>query len=249
MSQLAAFEAIVSRCTETSQAFAGIKAPSSAHYYASLLFTSLCTRSITLLCLAPHSSWSRKRVENWDFASAAGITRSLLEVRLAFFYLCIEKVDALEWDCRWNTLNLSDCTSRIRLFESMPDTEEVLTGFAEQQNELRQRLTHNGFFQNLDAGLKKRILNGQVAYLHSLEEVASRAGIEVNEFRLIYKLFSSQVHGLPLSFYRMAEQNRGRGIHSESEEGYTVLAMDMATQILEAARAEMHALFDENIAS
>jgi len=88
-----------------------------------------------------------------------------------------------------------------------------------------------------------------VAYLHSLEEVASRAGIEVNEFRLIYKLFSSQVHGLPLSFYRMAEQNRGRGIHSESEEGYTVLAMDMATQILEAARAEMHALFDENIAS
>jgi hypothetical protein len=188
-------------------------------------------------------------VENWDFASAAGITRSILEVRLAFFYLCIEKVDSLEWNCRWNTLNIHDCTSRIHLFESMTDTKEELEGFGKQQDELRQRLAENHFFQNLETGLKKRILNGQVAYLHPLEEIARRAGIELNNFRLIYKLFSSQVHGLPLSFYRMAEQNRGRGVHSESEEGYTALSMEMATQLLEAAQLEMQGLFNEKKAS
>jgi hypothetical protein len=243
--QVSALESAVSRCTHTSQACAGRRSPTSAHFYASLLFTSLCTRGITLLSLVPHSPIAKKRFENWDFASAAGITRSILEIRLTFFYLCIESVEAEEWNCRWNTLNMHDCTSRIHLFQSLPDSEETLAAFGDQQNELRKRLAGNQYFLSLDAGLKKRILHGQVAHLLPLEEIGRRAGIELNDFRLTYKLFSSQVHGFPLSFYRMADDNRGRGVHSESEEGYTILSMSLAAELLEAAEREMSDLFKE----
>lgn len=240
---VAALGTCIEECIVVSHECAGLRSPTSAHYYASLLFTSLCTRGVSLMSLLPYSPWAGKRFENWDFASTAGITRSILEVRLAFFYLCIETVDMAEWQCRWNTLNLHDCVSRIALFQEMPDSEKELEGFKEHQIELGKRLNDNAYFQALPEGRQRQIMNGKIAYLSSLEEVALRARIETQDFRILYKLLSSQVHGFPLSFYRMAEQNRGRGVHSKSEEGYTTYCVSFAVQLLEATRNEMRALF------
>jgi len=46
-----------------------------------------------------------------------------------------------------------------------------------------------------------------------------------------------------MSFYRMGEQNRGRGVHSKSEEGYTTTAVTFAAELLTAAVEEMQGLF------
>lgn len=242
---VAALDKCIEDCIDESHACAGLRSPTSSHYYASLLFTSLCTRGVSLISLLPHSPWATKRLENWDFASTAGLVRSILEVRLAFFYLCIEKIDIVEWQCRWNTLNLHDCISRIALFQEMPDSEREIEGFKKQQIELGERLAENACFQAMPEGRRRQILNGKIAYLSPLEEIASRAQIKTQDFRVLYKLFSSQVHGFPLSFYRMAEQNRGRGIHSKSEEGYTTFCVSLAVQLLEASRSEMRILFGD----
>jgi hypothetical protein len=171
------------------------------------------------------------------------MTRSLLEIRLAFFYLCTEECPREEWECRWNIFNLHDCMSRIRLFEEMPGGSQDIPSFTAQAVELRERLHTNSFFASLPERDKKRLLHGGHAYLHSLENIAARAGVEVNTFRLLYKLLSSHVHGLPLSFYRMGEQERGRGVHSEVEEGYTQLCLSFAISLLAAVRDEMEHLF------
>jgi hypothetical protein len=171
------------------------------------------------------------------------MTRSILEIRLAFFYLCAEECPREEWECRWNIFNLHDCTARIRLFEEMPNGSPDVTGFNAQADELRDRLNKNIFFTSLPEKDKKKLLNGGHAYLHSLEDIAARAGVDVLTFRWLYKLLSSHVHGLPLSFYRMGEQERGRGIHSEVEEGYTQLCLSFAISLLVAARDEMERLF------
>ena len=193
--------------------------------------------------LTPYSPWSKKKFEHWDFASIAGMTRSILEVRLAFFYLCAEECSHEEWECRWNIFNLHDCTTRIRLFEELQNESPDITGFNAQANALRTRLTTNSFFASLPAKGKKKFLHGGHAYLHSLEDIAARTGVEVHTFRCLYKLLSSQVHGLPFAFYRMGEQERGRGIYSEVEENYTKLCLSFAISLLVAARDEMEQLF------
>lgn len=240
---VSALDVCVGECIGVSQSCAGIKSPTAAHFYASLLFTSLCTRAISLVSLVPHSPWSQKRLENWDFASAAGLVRSILELRLTFYYLCIEKVERVEWECRWNTLNMHDCHSRQYLFQEMGNSAEHIEGFRKDQEELRARLEENQYFNALPPGRRKQILNGQVSLLAPLEAVAQKAGVDTKEFRILYKLFSSQIHGFPLSYYRMPEQNRGRGVHSESEEGYTSLCISSATKWLGGARLEMEQLF------
>lgn len=178
----------------------------------------------------------------------AGIVRSILEVRLAFFYLGIEQCSKDEWDCRWNLFNLHDCTSRIYLFEEMDNTTEQLGGFRTQAEELRSRLHDNAYFQSLEVKRRNRFLSGNHAYLSSLEEIGVRAGVDLRTFRWLYRLLSSQVHGLPMSFYRMSE-NRGRGVHSGVEEDYTNLCLSLCLSLLVAARDEMTNLFAPLLAS
>lgn len=239
---------VVRNCISVSRKFAGIPSPTGAHFYASVLFTMLCTRGVSLAILAPYSPWSKKRIEHWDYASIAGMTRSILEVRLAFFYLCAEQCSQEEWECRWNIFNLHDCTARIRLFEELASESADTDGFAAQAKELRDRLHLNTFFMNLPEKERRKFLHGANAYLYPLEDIASRAGIDVHTFRWLYKLLSSHVHGLPMSFYRMGrmdEPDRGRGVHSEVEEGYTQLCLSFSISLLVAARDEMERLFKE----
>jgi hypothetical protein len=243
--RVAALDNVVRHCIAVSQKFAGIRSPTLAHFYASVLFTSLCTRSVSLAILTPHSPWAKTKLEHWDYASIAGMTRSILEIRLAFYYLSAEKCSREEWECRWNIFNLHDCTARIRLFEEMPGESPDIASFNTQADELRARLTANSFFTTLPDKDRRKYLHGGHAYLHSLEEIAARAGVDVHTFRWLYKLLSSHVHGLPLAYYRMGEQERGRGVHSDVEESYTQLCLSFAISLLVASRDEMENLFEE----
>jgi hypothetical protein len=237
---------VVRECMYVSKGYAGIRSPTSRHYYASVLFTALITRGVSLAQLMPFTPWAEKRIEHWDYATVAGIVRTMLELRIAFYYLCTEKCSEDEWQCRWNLFNLHDCVSRARLFEAMSDDEQV-QAFAAQTDELRQRLHSNLYFQSLAPGVQRKLLHGQTAYLSSLEEIAERAGVERSTFRWLYILFSSHVHGLPMSFYRIGQgaEERGRGLPSPVEEGYTSLCLSLASTFLVSTRDEVHELFAE----
>jgi len=242
--RLDALDNIVRECMHVSYKYGGIPAPTVQHFYASVLFTVLVTKGVSLLSLAPHSPWSAKRIEHWDYATAAVIARTMLEARLAYHYLCADACSAEEWQCRWNIFNLHDCTSRKRLFETLGQHEQV-AGFDEQADELRERLKANEFFTALPGGQQRKFLNGQAAYLMPLEDIAERTGIEKAEFRYLYGLLSSHVHSLPMSFYRIgrSDEDRGRGIPSPVEETYTTLCLSLACSLLVQTRDELHVLF------
>lgn len=241
--RVAALDNVVRDCISVSQACAGIRSPTGSHFFASVLFTSLCTRAVSIAVLAPYSPWTKKLIEHWDYASVANLTRSLLEIRIAFFYLCTESCTDDEWRCRWNVFNIHDCRSRLGLFSELSDPPKDVSGFQEQLNDLRRRLTSNAFFATIPANQKKQFLNGDRAYLSSLEEIASRAGVDLHTFRWLYKFLSSHVHGLPMSFYRMGQQERGRGVHSDTEEGYTSLCLSFVVSLLVRSRDEMNQKF------
>ena len=237
---VAALEAAIRRCSAVSNACAGIRSPTSAHYYASVLFTTLCVRGMSLAILIPHSPWATKECDHWDFGSAAGIVRSILEVRLAFFYLCIEEVARQEWECRWNLFNLHDCTTRIHLFDELQS--DIVDSLKAQADELRQRLSKNQHFLSLQTRDRNRLNTGANAYLVPLENIAIRCGMDVATFRVLYRFYSVQLHGLPVSFYRTGDKNRGRGIRNNVDEGYLTTCVALASELLTAACDEMERL-------
>jgi len=248
--RIKAFQGLLSDCINVSRKCSNILSPTGAHFYASVLFTVLCTRAVSLAILAPETAWSRKAIEHWDYASLAVLVRSLLEVRLAFFYLCVEECDPIEWECRLNLFHLHDCTARIQLFQEMnPDSNDI-EGFKEQAKELKARLETNKFFCALSAPDRRRFLHGKNAYLVPLEEIAVAAGVDLHNFRWIYKFLSSHVHGLPLSFYRIGRDydDRGRGLHSRTEDNYACLCISLSLTLLIRSRDEMKALFEPYVA-
>lgn len=231
-------------CIFVSRAHGGIASPTNAHFYASVLFTLMVSKCISLLMLAPHTPWASKRIEHWDYSSMTGIARTLIELRIAFYYLCVEPCGTDEWQVRWNLFNLHDCVSRIRLHQAIGDAEQV-ADLELQAGELRERLTSNPFFQALDVKRHKKLLHGQTAYLFPLEAIAERAGIDLALFRYLYVLLSSHVHALPMSFYRIGGEHpeRGCGLPSAVEENYSALCMSLAATLLTASRDEFAALF------
>ena len=90
---------------------------------------------------------------------------------------------------------------------------------------------------------QKKLLNGQTAYLFPIEYMAQRAGMDKKTYRLLHVLFSSHVHGLPMSYFRMGEQERGRGVPSPVEEGYTSICLSCAASLLAGTRDDIHDLF------
>lgn len=235
------FESALTEAIRTSQTHAGKPAPTGAHFYASVLFSAMCSRSVSLARMLPASSWSNKSIEHWDYMTVAGVVRSLMEARLTLFYLCVEKCSEDEWNLRWNLLNTHDCASRIELFSMMPGGQSDVAGFRQQLEDLRLRLKANPLFAQQSE--QKRMINGNVAFLYSLQEIADRAGVDPTSFKILYKLASSQVHMYPLAYYRAAEQVRGTGTQSEVEVGYTWMFLDVAAKLLTAANNEMKALW------
>lgn len=232
---------VVRDCIAVSREYAGIASPTPKHFYASVLFTSLISRAVSLTILAPHTPWAKKLIEHWDYASASIIVRTMIEIRAAFHYLCVDVCSEAEWNCRWNLLNLHGCISRRRLLKSKEGDEEQVRELEGQADELRDRLRTNAHFMNF--AHQKKLLNGQTAYLYPIEDMIEKAGIEKELYRWIYILLSSHVHGLPMSYYRMGQQERGRGVPSPIEEDYTSLCLTLAVNLLVRTRDDVQSLF------
>src|SRR5712691_7911007 len=122
------FDKAVSDATRVSQAAAGRQAEPRS-WWASVLFTRLCTTAVSLLSLAPRSRLAGRYIEHFDFSAVASLTRNLAECYLAFFYLCVDAVDQDEWLTRLNLLQLHDCTERFKMFRDFDSSDPQLDGF------------------------------------------------------------------------------------------------------------------------
>lgn len=240
---LKSFDAVISAATAISQGAAGRPAPTSGHYYASVLFTRLCTNGVSLLYVAPRSRLVSATFEHWDFTAIASLVRNLIEIYLTFYYLCIDAISDEEWDCRWNIFNLHDCLRRRKLFEHFGSSPEELTTWDEQAEELRGRLTRNPFFCSIKDQVKADYLKAKRAFILSQDDLVARMGLNVTKFRGVYIFLSSQVHSYPLGFYRTGESDRGRGLENDVEKRYIAWALDLAKFFVRRASKEIAVLF------
>ncbi|WP_353655685.1 hypothetical protein [Variovorax gracilis] len=136
----------------------------------------------------------------------------------------------------------------MKLFKAIGDHDgtgqvDEIAEFGKQLVEVQERLQRRPFFTALPPGDRNRYLNGSKAHLHSLEDIGSRCGIPVPVFRMFYLIWSTQAHGLPMSYHRMAADKRGAGVHCFVEESYTAMCLNLCAQLLVDSTAEMHELF------
>lgn len=229
---------VLANAVDTSKKFSGIQSPTARHYYASILITTLLTRSIGFGLLLPYNTWTTRNIEYWDHGTAAVIARSIFEIRLCFHYLCIDTCSEDEWCCRLNMFHLHDCSMRHKIV----DSESV--EFIAQAQELKEILQGNSFFAQYSAKQQRKFLKAKTQFLYPLAKIAEKAGIPENTFKIIYPLLSSHVHCLPFSFYRAGQNDRGRGIYSKIEEGYLIMHMGIVEQMLNDSISEYATMWD-----
>lgn len=241
--QIDKYNLLVGVMTAVSQGAAGRPSETNKHYWASILFTRLCGSSVSLLLLLPRSPRVKADFDNWDFSAVAALGRQILECYLTFFYLCIDATTEDEWNTRWNVFNLHDCTSRIKMFGCFGSKPEEVKEFIERADELKTRLKLNSYFLSLEERKQKEILKGSSAYLLTQDEIITKMGGDTMNFRGIYRFLSAHVHSLPLSFYRIGDQNRGRGLENQIEKNYICFTLEYLCEFLLRAVHEMIVLF------
>lgn len=183
---------------------------------------------------------------HWDYGSVCTLTRTILETRLAFFYLGYESCSDEEWKCRWAIFCLHDEASRQKMLEGIVGstfTPEEQAEYDQHMLEHRSTLQSNPYFTALSPGDQRRYLQGKQAYLQPLEDIALRCRIEKEQFRFFYTFMSQHAHSFPVSYFRMEEGNRGRGIHSDLEEQYHLMCMGLVLALIDGAANEMELKF------
>lgn len=242
---IASFDDVVTDAARVSLAAAGRHVENPKAWWATVLFTRLCTTSVSLLSLAPTSRFAGKLIEHYDCSAAAALARSVVECYFVFFYLCIDEIEDEEWRTRLNVLYLHDCISRIKMFRDLDPEDDQIPGFEAQAAELRQRLLKLGYFAALREKQRNRFLRGESAMLLSQDDILKKLGVDVAGFRAMYRFLSSHVHSFPLAFSRMGEREQGRGVESELEKGYIANALEFAEDFLRMALSDMLKLFPD----
>ncbi len=216
-------------------------------FWASVLFTRLCTVSVSILWLCPRSKVNPDGT-HWDFSSIPSLTRNLFECSLLFHYLAIEEIPEDEWLARLKVMQLHDCMERFRMFTAFGHDEQQLEGFELQAVELRGALESNQYFANLPVALRKKLLKGERPSILTQDAILERMGQFHPSTRGYYRLLSSHSHSFPLAFYRMAEQDRGRGEENVAEKGYIAYALEFCAGVLEASIGGLQKTFADIVA-
>lgn len=209
--------------------------------WASVFFTKMCVTSVTILIIAPDNMVATKAIPHWDFSSIFSLSRNFIECYQAFFYLCVDQISTDEYNARRLLFDLHDYHSK-RILSSFINYNYSDTSIEEQ---IRISLENTEYFNRLDGRQQKHFLKGDTAFFITREDIEQRMGNDKNQYKMIYKLFSSNTHTFPMAFYKMAVDDRGRGVKTSTEVRYHIFALDVTEQYLRRAVNEILTLFPE----
>ncbi|MFL7047376.1 DUF5677 domain-containing protein [Vibrio cyclitrophicus] len=210
--------------------------------HSSHVFTRLCVHSEALISSLPKSRWAKRDYESWDFSVIAAHVRAVMEGYLLFGYLAETPKSEDEWYVKLNIMHLNDCTRRIRLHANIKNSVDEQQ-FRLQQDELKQRLKVNGYFDSLSAQLKKNLLKGRALMIPTREELLSQLGENVGDFNAFYDAVSNYTHILPMSYYRMDSNGRGTGAYNHSDLSYIIVSLNKCTNWLVSSTDRMIEFF------
>lgn len=208
------YRRLVKRAERISYGAGGISATGNRMFWGCALFTRITVTAKSIDKLLP----SPKIGAHWDFGSIASLARNLFEAILVFHWLCGQGVDDVEREGRFILYDLHDRGSRRRLFPETPEPPEAL-------EDLVKRFNSNQFLAKFKNKQRIQALNGERTPFIQ-DEALTQIGIDLDEFRMLYRFFSQYTHCGPLSFYRILENKHGTGVESQYEKRYMIYTME-----------------------
>lgn len=134
--------AALNHAVKVSHKTAGRTGVTARQYWASVLFTRVCSSATSILHLCPGNP-ANSTGTFWDFSSLAPLVRSLVQTCSLHFYLGTESVGEDEARARLNIMQLRDCTERLHYFRNAGANCEEIRGFETSADDLRAKLSSN----------------------------------------------------------------------------------------------------------
>ncbi len=214
--------------------------------WASVLFTRICTYSISIQRLIPTlATDGAAEDEHWDLSSIATLTRSILECSLLFYYLGVQDVAEDEWADRMNLIHLHDCSARIPLFQHLLPNPSEVEKFEKVQIELRARLEASPRISQLPEPRRNHLLRGDKVTFEIQDDILAAMGVDRDIFRAWYRVLSAHTHSYPLAFHRMIEGDRGRGVEGRVDRNWITYTLEYLQGFLARAATQMLSLFPD----
>lgn len=239
---LASFTDELERCLSSSYAAAGIVA-GDRRFWASVLFTRLCTMGTNILWLCPRSKVNLLG-KHWDFTSVGSLTRNLYECVLFYMYFTAECPEC-EWRAKLKLMQLHDSVEREKMLSDLeiPQHGNI---HEELREPVLNELKTNEYFLKFSEKQQKEFLKGKTPAFQLRTEIAVSLGLDIKTTGGIYRLLSSHVHSFPLGFYRVAEHKR-TGPENAVDVTYSGMSLELGTYLLQIANERYRELFGDKV--
>lgn len=203
----------------------------SIDFLLSAIFVRICTTGRTILMMAPSDN---SITSIWDYASLGTLLRNIMDALNSFLYLADRSLSTEEKDCRFWLFSLHDAVTRQKIFE-FRGVKDMAEDCKIRAEEMRELLCNNSTFQVLEEKKQKHYLKGADAFLLSKEQIIKSNGGNSDDFLGLYKFLSANAHSYPMGFFKMGEQEFGKGTHSRIEESYTEMILCLTASHLDSA--------------
>lgn len=208
-------------------------------FWAFILVSKLAITSMTLDKIAPKSI-EPDSSELWDLSSVSTLARVLVENYLMLVWLCVETEDQDEWAFRITAFTIVDNRSRFRLTKEVEGEEEP-DDFKTAQAKLGDRLSGTDRYKGYDPKKQRELLRGnKMPFIQ--DDVIGSLQMDQPEFRRMYRYLSSFVHSNTISFFRMADHNRGKGEFNTYEVATMSGILMFAAHVIERAIEDVNEL-------
>lgn len=212
--------------------------------YSTHVFARICAHAGSMVCAAPQSRWVRREFESWDVSSVAGYARSILEGYILFRYFADAPNDLDIQRAYVQVMRLYDCKKRISILPSVLD-EISIDWFKSQEQEIVGRLNKIQYFKELDASIRKPLLNGERLHIPSHTSLVEASGIDKETYKFFYNYLSQYAHVFSFTFHRIEENGRGTGLENGFDRDALVMVLSFATGVLTSATDRMVELFPD----
>ena len=157
-------------------------------------------------------------------------------------WLCVETEDEDEWDFRITALTIADNRSRYRLTQEIEGSEEP-EEFKAAQVKLGDRLSGTDRYKRYDPKKQRELLRGtKMPFIQ--DDVIGRLQMDQPDFRRMYRYLSSFVHTNTISFFRMADHDRGKGEFNTYEAATMSGILMFAAHVIERAIEDVNGLVE-----
>lgn len=224
-------KASLKRAQELSASRRGEISDHSVDFLLSALFVRICTTARTISMMAPKNN----SIESiWDYSSLGTLLRNIMDALNSFLYLADRSLSREDKDCRFWLFSLHDAVTRQKIFEFRGAQNEA-EACKNRAEEMRVLLCNNATFLALDVKKQKHYLKATDAFLLSKEQIIEANGGSREDFLGLYKFLSANAHSYPMGFFKMSEQEFGKGVHSAIEESYTDMILSLTSSHLDSA--------------